>query len=147
MENLTPTAKGEVAIYQPDNSIHLEVFLQDETIWLSQKLMGALFDCSTDNISLHLKNIFKESELDEISVAEDFSVTASDGKNYRVKHYNLDAIIAVGYRVNSKRATAFRQWATSVLKEYMLKGFAINQRFERIENLAIETEKRVSKFP
>jgi hypothetical protein len=145
MKNLTPTIKGEVAIYQPDNSIHLEVFLQDETIWLSQKLMGVLFDCSTDNISLHLKNIFKESELDEISVAEDFSVTASDGKNYRVKHYNLDAIIAVGYRVNSKRATAFRQWATSVLKDYMLKGFAINQRFERIENLAIETEKRVSK--
>jgi len=145
MPNLTPTTKGEVAIYQPDNSIHLEVFLQDETIWLSQKLMGILFDCSTDNISLHLKNIFKESELDEVSVAEDFSVTASDGKNYRVKHYNLDAIIAVGYRVNSKRATAFRQWATSVLKEYMLKGFAINQRFERIENLAIETEKRVSK--
>jgi len=144
MPNLTPTAKGEVAIYQPDNSIHLEVFLQDETIWLSQKLMGVLFDCSTDNISLHLKNIFKESELDEISVAEDFSVTASDGKNYRVKHYNLDAIIAVGYRVNSKRATAFRQWATSVLKDYMLKGFAINQRFERVETLAINTEKRVA---
>ena len=79
----------------------IEVRVQDETIWLSQKLMAALFDCSTDNISLHLKNIFKENELDEDSVTEEFSVTASDGKNYNTKHYNLDAIIAVGYRVNS----------------------------------------------
>lgn len=85
----------------------IEVRVQDETIWLSQKLMAVLFDCSTDNISLHLKNIFKESELDENSVTEEFSVTASDGKNYKTKHYNLDAIIGVGYRVNTKRATAF----------------------------------------
>jgi hypothetical protein len=84
----------------------IEVRVQDETIWLSQKLIAALFDCSTDNISLHLKNIFKENELDERSVTEDFSVTASDSKTYKTKHYNLDAIIAVGYRVNSKRATA-----------------------------------------
>jgi hypothetical protein len=126
--------ENETIIYQPDNSAQLEVLLQNETIWLSQKLMAKLFDCSTDNISLHLKNIFKENELDEFSVAEDFSVTASDGKNYKTKHYNLDAIIAVGYRVNSKRATAFRQWATSVLKEYLLKGYAVNQRFERLEH-------------
>ncbi len=110
----------------------IEVRVQDETIWLSQKLMGALFDCSTDNISLHLKNIFKENELDENSVTEEFSVTATDGKNYKTKHYNLDAIIAVGYRVNSKRATAFRQWATSVLRDYAIRGYVIDRK--RMEN-------------
>ncbi|NDV66642.1 hypothetical protein D0T60_15555 [Bacteroides sp. 224] len=82
----------------------IEVRVQDETIWLSQKLMGTLFDCSTDNISLHLKNIFKENELDENSVTEEFSVTASDGKTYKTKHYNLDAIISVRYHVNTSRA-------------------------------------------
>lgn len=110
----------------------IEVRVQNETIWLSQKLMGVLFDCSTDNISLHLKNIFKENELDESSVTEEFSVTASDGKTYRTKHYNLDAIISVGYRVNTSRATAFRQWATSVLKDYAIRGYVIDKK--RMEN-------------
>ncbi|KAA6310652.1 hypothetical protein EZS27_038077, partial [termite gut metagenome] len=110
----------------------IEVRVQDETIWLSQKLMAVLFDCSTDNISLHLKNIFKENELDENSVTEDFSVTASDGKTYKTKHYNLDAIIAVGYRVNSKRATAFRQWATSILRDYAIRGYVLDRK--RMEN-------------
>ncbi|MCE1168976.1 MAG: virulence RhuM family protein [Sphingobacteriia bacterium] len=110
----------------------IEVRVQDETIWLSQKLMGVLFDCSTDNISLHLKNIFKENELEENSVTEEFSVTASDRKAYKTKHYNLDAIIAVGYRVNSKRATAFRQWATSVLRDYAIRGYVIDKK--RMEN-------------
>ncbi len=110
----------------------IEVRVQNDTIWLSQKLMAVLFDCSTDNISLHLKNIFKEEELDENSVTEEFSVTASDGKNYNTKHYNLDAIIAVGYRVNSKRATAFRQWATSVLRDYAIRGYVIDRK--RMEN-------------
>lgn len=110
----------------------IEVRVQNETIWLSQKLMGVLFDCSTDNISLHLKNIFKENELDENSVTEEFSVTASDGKAYKTKHYNLDAIISVGYRVNTSRATAFRQWATSVLKDYAIRGYVIDKK--RMEN-------------
>lgn len=110
----------------------IEVRVQNETIWLSQKLMGVLFDCSTDNISLHLKNIFKENELDENSATEEFSVTASDGKTYKTKHYNLDAIIAVGYRVNTKRATAFRQWATSVLRDYAIRGYVIDKK--RMEN-------------
>lgn len=110
----------------------IEVRVQNDTIWLSQKLMAVLFDCSTDNISLHLKNIFKEEELDENSVIEEFSVTASDGKSYKTKHYNLDAIIAVGYRVNSKRATAFRLWATSVLKDYAIRGYVIDRK--RMEN-------------
>jgi hypothetical protein len=110
----------------------VEVRLQNDTIWLSQKLMAKLFDCSSDNIGLHLKNIFSESELNEKAVTEDFSATASDGKTYNIKHYNLDAVIAVGYRVNSKRATAFRQWATSVLRDYALRGYIIDKK--RMEN-------------
>ena len=113
-----------------ENSV--EVRVQDGTIWLSQKLLATLFDCSADNISLHMKNIFAERELDEFSVTEDFSVTATDGKAYQTRHYNLDAIIAVGYRVNSKRATAFRQWATSVLRDYALRGYVIDHK--RMEN-------------
>jgi len=118
----------------------IEVRVQDGTIWISQKLMATLFDCSADNISLHLKNIFAEGEMDEFSVTDDFSVTTADGKNYRTKHYNLDAIIAVGYRytqpserqrvkvphlINTKRATAFRQWATATLKNYVLRGYVL----------------------
>ena len=110
----------------------LEVRFQDETVWLTQKLMAELFQCSSDNVSLHLKNIFKGGELEEKSVAEEFSVTASDGKQYRTTHYNLDAIIAVGYRVNSLRATQFRQWATRVLKEFAIKGFVLDK--ERLKN-------------
>lgn len=110
----------------------IEVRLQDETIWLSQKLMGVLFECSSDNISLHLKHIFQEGELEENAVAEYFSATASDGKNYRTKFYNLDAIIAVGYRINSKRATAFRRWATNVLRDYTIRGYIIDR--ERMKN-------------
>jgi len=113
-----------------ENSI--EVRFQNETIWLSQKMMAALFDCSIDNIGLHLKNIFKTKELDENSVAEDFSVTAPDGKNYITKHYNLDAIIATGYRVNSHRATQFRQWATSVLRDFAIRGYVLDK--ERLKN-------------
>jgi len=108
------------------------VRVQDGTIWLSQKNLGQLFDTSSDNIGLHLKNIFAEGELAVDAVTEDFSVTATDGKNYRVKHYNLDAIIAVGYRVNSKRATAFRQWATGVLRDYALRGYVLDRK--RMEN-------------
>lgn len=115
-----------------DGHFKLEVHFEDETAWLSQRRMAELFDCSTDNISLHLKNIFKEHELDEKSVVEDFSVTASDGKTYKTKHYNLDAIIAVGYRVNSKKATHFRIWATGILREYIKKGFAMDD--ERLKN-------------
>ena len=110
----------------------IEVRFEDETVWLTQKLMAELFQCSTDNISLHLKNIFKDSELDEKSVTEEFSVTAGDGKNYDTKHYNLEAIIAIGYRVNSERATAFRKWATQVLKQYAIRGYVLDRK--RLEN-------------
>jgi len=125
------TAEFLVFSYQSGGD-GVEVRVQDQTIWLSQKNMSLLFDTSSDNIGLHLKNIFNDEELDKNAVTEDFSVTATDGKNYRVKHYNLDAIIAIGYRVNSKRATAFRKWATGVLRNFALRGYIIDKK--RMEN-------------
>ena len=110
----------------PQEAVSVNAVVKGETIWLTQKAMAELFDCSTDNISLHLKNIFAEGELDRNSVTEKISATATDGKNYLTQFYNLDAIISVGYRVNSRKATQFRIWATSVLKEYMIKGFAMD---------------------
>lgn len=109
-----------------EENISVNALIKDETIWLNQKGMAELFGCSTDNISLHLKNIFADGELDKNSVTEKISATATDGKNYPTQFYNLDAIISVGYRVNSRKATKFRIWATGVLKEYMLKGFAMD---------------------
>ncbi len=116
----------------PDGQIEIDVFIQDETVWLSQKSIANLFDCSVDNVSLHLKNIFKSEELAENQVVEDFSITADDNKKYKVKHYNLDAIISVGYRVNSLRGTQFRVWATQQLKEFIIKGFVLDD--ERLKN-------------
>ena len=110
----------------PNGKVKVEIFLHNENIWLTQKLIASLFNCSTDNVSLHLKNIFESNELQEKSVTEEFSVTASDGKKYKTKHYNLDAIISVGYRVNSSNATQFRIWATERLKEYIIKGFTMD---------------------
>lgn len=109
-----------------EEEVSVNAVVHDETIWLTQKAMAELFGCSTDNIGLHLKNIFEAGELKRESVTEESSVTASDGKRYKTRLYNLDAIISVGYRVNSKRATNFRIWATKVLKEYMTKGFALD---------------------
>lgn len=117
----------EFILYTAANgAVRVDVLLKDETVWLSQKAMSALFECSTDNVSLHLKNIFEINELEENSVTEVFSATASDGKNYNTKHYNLDAIISVGYRVNSVKAVQFRKWATQALKEYIVKGFVLD---------------------
>jgi len=109
-----------------DGILKLEVPIDGETVWLSQKQMAELFACSTDNVGLHLKNVFKQGELNEKSVTEDSSATASDGKTYVITHYNLDAIISVGYRVNSVRGTQFRIWATNKLKEYIVKGFVLD---------------------
>jgi hypothetical protein len=109
-----------------DGTTHIQVLVEGETIWTTQKAMAEIFECSTDNISLHLKNIFNSGELDKNSVTEEFSATALDGKNYKTKFYNLDAVIAVGYRVNSFKATQFRIWATKVLKEYLVKGFTMD---------------------
>ena len=107
-------------------SVSVNIIVKDETLWLTQKSMAELFGCSEDNISLHLKNIFNSGELDKQSVIEKISVTAADGKNYLVQFYNLDAVISVGYRVNSTKATKFRIWATGVLKEYIQKGFVLD---------------------
>ena len=110
----------------------IEVRVSSESVWLTQKGMAQLFDCSTDNISLHLKNIFKSGELSESSVTEESSATAADGKTYKMKFYNLDAIISVGYRINSVRATQFRQWATQVLKTFAIQGYVLDK--SRLEN-------------
>lgn len=116
-----------IVFYQnEDSNVCVSVYYNNETFWLTQKAMAELFGCSTDNISLHLKRIFSEGELDKNSVTEKNSATASDGKNYLTTFYNLDAVIAVGYRVNSHQATAFRIWATKTLKEYITKGFVLN---------------------
>ena len=124
---------AEFLIFQIEGKENgVQVMYRDETIWCSQKAMAQLFDCSTDNIGLHLKNIFKSGELQEDSVTEKFSATASDGKNYLTKFYNLDAIISVGYRVNSTRATQFRQWCTFILRQFAIRGYVIDKK--RMEN-------------
>lgn len=110
----------------------IQVLYKDETVWATQKTMSELFDCSTDNIGLHLKNIFKSGELVEYSVTEKISATAADGKNYLTKFYNLDAIISVGYRVNSIRATQFRQWCTNVIRQFAIRGYIVDKK--RMEN-------------
>lgn len=125
--------EGEIVLYQPDEIVKLEVRLEDETVWLTQAQMAELFQNTKQNISLHINNTFKEKELDADSVVKESLTTAADGKKYRTKYYNLDVIISVGYRVKSIRGTQFRQWATKVLKDYMLKGYAINQRLNNIE--------------
>ena len=120
----------DLILYQSDDGeIHVNVHLKDETVWLTQSAMAELFGCSADNISVHLQNIFSSGELNESATTENFSVVRLEGTRQvsrKLKHYNLDAIIAVGYRVNSKRATQFRIWATQILKEYIVKGFALN---------------------
>ena len=128
--------QAEIVLYHSDNNdIKINTIVKDETIWLTQKAMANVFGCSTDNISLHLKNIYKEQELDEKSTTEEISVVQKEGKRdikRKQTFYNLDAIIAVGYRVNSKEATKFRIWATSILKEYIKKGFVLND--EKLKN-------------
>lgn len=121
--------KGEIVIYQAsDGSTQLDVKLEEETVWLTQKQMSLLFGKNIRTINEHIKNVFLEGELFENSVIRNFRITASDGKVYNTKFYNLDVIISVGYRVKSKRGTQFRIWANSVLKEYLVKGYALNEK-------------------
>ena len=130
---MTDNNLSQFIIYQSeDGQTKLDVRFIDETVWLSQALMAELFSTSKQNIGQHLKNIFLEQELSEDSVVKDFFTTAADGKQYRTKHYNLDAIISVGYRVQSHTATRFRQWATQRLREYIVKGFVLDD--ERLKN-------------
>ena len=134
---------SDLQIYQNDDgSLQLDVTLQDDTLWLSQAQLAQLFDTSTDNIGLHFKNIYKSAELDEQATTEDFSVVRTEGQRQvkrKVKHYNLDAIIFVGYRVNSVNATRFRQWATTTLKQHLLQGYSLNQ--QRLSQNAAELDK------
>ena len=136
--NNIESAKGEIVMYQPDETIRLEVRVENETVWLTQQQMAELFQTTRNNITLHIGNIFKEGELDDSIVRKESLLTAADGKKYKTKLYNLDVIISVGYRVKSIRGTKFRQWANSVLKQYLLKGYAVNQRIFDIEQKMAE---------
>ena len=126
---------GELVIYQPDDESEVSVRLEGNTLWLTQRQLSEILETSTDNIGLHLKNIYTSGELSETATTEDFSVVQQEGQrsvSRKIKHYNLDAIISVGYRVNSKRGTQFRQWATSVLRDHLMQGWTLDRaRFER----------------
>ena len=125
--------KGEIIVYQSDNTLQLEVRMEDETVWLSLNQIAELFERDKSVISRHIKNVFEERELSKDSVVAKIATTGSDNKIYQVDYYNLDVIISVGYRVKSQRGTQFRIWANQILKEYLLKGYTINQRIELLE--------------
>ena len=134
---MTAETENQIVVYQPNETIRLDVRLENETVWLTQSQMGMLFGCSVDNIGLHLKNIYAVGELSRESTTEDFSVVRQEGSRQvrrNVTCYNLDAIISVGYRVNSILGVKFRQWATNVLKSYLLQGYAVNQRLNQLED-------------
>ena len=124
--------KNEIILFE-NQDVKLEVNLKDETVWLTQKQMAELFDKDRRTITRHIQNIYKDEELDENTVCSFFEHTAEDGKKYKVQYYNLDMIISVGYRVKSQNGIIFRRWATKILKDYMIKGYAVNQR--RLEYL------------
>ena len=146
MEENKPLAQnGEIILYQPDSSIRLEVRMEEETVWLNRQQMALLFDRDVKTIGKHINNALKE-ELSDYPVVAKFATTASDGKTYQVDYYNLDVILSVGYRVKSKRGIEFRRWANSVLKEYLLRGHAVNQRIERLEQRVNKTEEQIGFF-
>ena len=135
--------QGEIILYQPDDEVRLEVRLENETVWLSIEEMAQLFGRDISVIGKHIRNVFKEGELQKESVWAKFAYTASDGKTYQVDYYNLDVIISVGYRVKSHRGTQFRQWANKVLKDYLLRGYSVNQRLEQIDTRIEKHEKQI----
>jgi hypothetical protein len=137
---------NEIILYQSDNAVQLEVLLENETVWLTQNQIAELFGTRRQAITKHLKNIFDSGELNESSVSSKMELTAKDGKNYLTNFYNLDAILSVGYRVNSKNATQFRIWANNVLKDYLLKGYAVNRRIENLERRVSATEDKIDFF-
>ncbi|MDE6381152.1 MAG: virulence RhuM family protein [Muribaculaceae bacterium] len=140
-------SENEIILYKPDSTFSLDVRVENETVWLTQSQIAELFGTKRPAITKHLSNIFKTGELEENSVCSILEHTASDGKNYSTKFYNLDAILSVGYRVNSLNATKFRQWANKVLKEYLLRGYSINQRLldmeSRIDHRFSEHDRRL----
>ena len=138
----------EIVLYQPDDQLSIEVKLENETVWLSQQQMVMLFDSTKQNISLHINNIFKEGELTKEATVKEYLTVQTEGERQvtrRVLYYNLDVIISVGYRVKSLRGTQFRQWANNVLKEYLLRGYAVNQRLLNIENQLASQQKQLTK--
>ena len=142
---MNANSQNEIILYQPDDFLKLEVRLESETVWLTQAQIAELFGVQVSAISKHLKNIYGSGELEEkstFSILED--VSNDSRQTYQTKFYNLDAILSVGYRVNSHNATFFRRWANRVLKEYLLRGYAINQRIEQVEKFAVETKRRVT---
>jgi len=145
-KEMDSSPKSEIILYQPNETVSLEVRLDEDTVWLTQQQIAELFGVNQPAISKHLRNIFNEGELQEDSVYSILEYTAKDGKKYKTHFYNLDAILSVGYRVNSRNATLFRQWANKVLREYLLKGYSINQRFERLEQRVAQTEDKIDFF-
>lgn len=134
---------GEIILYQPDENVQLEVRLEEETVWLTQQQMTQLFETTKQNVSLHINNIFKEEELSPISTVKEYLTVHQEGNRIikrNQKYYNLDVIISVGYRVKSRRGTQFRIWANKVLKDYLLKGYALNQRLIKIENQLVNQQ-------
>lgn len=146
------TQENEIVLYQPNDAVHLEVRISNESVWLTQAQIAFLFGVDKSGISRHLKNIFESKELDEALVVAKFATTTKHGaiegktQTTETKFYNLDVILSVGYRVNSFNATMFRRWATSVLKEYLLKGYAVNKRFELLEQRVSRTEEKIEFF-
>ncbi|RPA66847.1 DNA-binding protein [Cyclobacteriaceae bacterium YHN15] len=141
--------KNEIILYQTNElPEHIEVRMDEEreTFWLSLNQIAKLFERDKSVVSRHLKNIFSDKELDKVSVVAFFATTAADGKTYNVEHFNLDAILSVGYRVNSIRGTQFRLWASKVLKDYLMKGYAINNRVNRIEDKLEKIDNRISEI-
>ena len=141
-----PSEKSVIIYRSKDGTIQLEVQLVDDTVWLTQHQMTVLFETTKQNVSLHINNAFKEGELEKKSVVKDFLTTASDGKRYHVLYYNLDAIISIGYRVKSQRGTDFRKWALPIIKNHILHGYAVNQRFEQLEQRVAKTEEKIDFF-
>ena len=138
--------QGEIILYQPDNEVKLEVRLEEETVWLTQAQIVELFQSSKANISEHIKNIYEQEELEESATVRDFRTVRQEGKRQVVRtltYYNLDAIISIGFRVNSKRGILFRQWANKVLKDYLLRGHAINYRLEQIDTRLQKHERQI----
>lgn len=139
--------KGEIILYQPDSEMKLEVRLEEETVWLTQEQIAILFGTKRPAITKHLNNIYNSGELDRDSTCSILEHMGNDGKQkYATQFYNLDAILSVGYRVNSRNATLFRRWANQVLKDYLLKGYAINQRLNQLEQRVSRTEEKIDFF-
>ena len=139
------TDKNEIILYQPDEAVKLEVRLSEETVWLNRNQMATLFGRDVKTIGKHIANALAE-ELSVFPVVAKFATTANDGKTYKVEYYNLDMILSVGYRVKSQKGILFRQWANRVLKDYLLKGYAVNQRFERLEQRMTDAENKIDFF-